>query len=39
MTFLGFENPPGVTTANRVEAFEKGPDAAWLVQHHVFERP
>jgi pimeloyl-ACP methyl ester carboxylesterase len=29
MTFLGFENPPGVTTDQRVEAFKKSPDAAW----------
>jgi hypothetical protein len=28
MSFLGFENPPGVTTAKRVEAFLKSPDAA-----------
>jgi pimeloyl-ACP methyl ester carboxylesterase len=30
MTFLGFENPPGVTTETRVEAYRKGPDAAWF---------
>ena len=30
ITFLGFENPPGVTTANRVEAFRKSSDAAWF---------
>ena len=29
MTFLGFENPPGVTTEQRVEVFRKSPDAAW----------
>jgi pimeloyl-ACP methyl ester carboxylesterase len=30
MTFLGYENPPGVTTNKRVEAFTKSPDAAWF---------
>jgi pimeloyl-ACP methyl ester carboxylesterase len=30
MTFLGYENPPGVTTDKRVEAFTKSPDAAWF---------
>ena len=30
VTLLGFENPPGVTTANRVEAYRKSADAAWL---------
>jgi len=30
MTFLGYENPPGVTTEQRVEAFAKSPDAAWF---------
>jgi pimeloyl-ACP methyl ester carboxylesterase len=30
MTFLGYENPPGVTTNKRVEAFSKSPDAAWF---------
>ena len=30
VTLLGFENPPGVITANRVEAFRKSADAAWF---------
>jgi hypothetical protein len=30
MTFLGFENPPGVSTENRVAAFKKSADAAWF---------
>jgi len=30
MTFLGYENPPGVTTDKRAEAFMKSPDAAWF---------
>ena len=28
MAFLGYENPAGVTTDKRVEAFTKSPDAA-----------
>jgi pimeloyl-ACP methyl ester carboxylesterase len=35
MTFLGFENPPGVTTDQRVEAFKKSPDAAWYNAVHL----
>ena len=30
MTFLGFENPPGVTTDTRVQAFLNSPDSAWF---------
>jgi hypothetical protein len=30
MTFLGFENPPGVTTDKRVQAFLNSPDASWF---------
>ena len=30
MTFLGFENPPGVPTEKRVEAWIKSPDSAWF---------
>ncbi len=30
ITFLGFENPPGVTTENRVQAFLNSPDANWF---------
>ncbi|TPG70509.1 epoxide hydrolase [Brevibacillus laterosporus] len=29
ISFLGGENPPGVTTENRVQAFLDSPDAAW----------
>jgi pimeloyl-ACP methyl ester carboxylesterase len=35
MTFLGFENPPGVTTDQRVEAFKKSPDAPWCNAIHL----
>jgi hypothetical protein len=30
MTFLGFENPPGVTTEGRVDAWKKNPASAWF---------
>ena len=29
ITFVGYENPPGVTTENRVEDFLKSPQAGW----------
>lgn len=30
ITFVGYENPPGVTTENRVKDFENGPKAKWF---------
>jgi len=33
ITFVGYENPPGVTTANRVQDFADSPRAAWF--NHV----
>jgi pimeloyl-ACP methyl ester carboxylesterase len=33
ITFVGYENPPGVTTANRVQDFVDSPRAAWF--NHV----
>ncbi|MDJ1506114.1 epoxide hydrolase [Xanthocytophaga agilis] len=35
ITFLGGENPSGVTTQQRVEAFKKGPKAALYNLHYI----
>ena len=39
ITFVGYENPPGVTTANRVQDFIDGPIAPWFNHVNVTAHP